>query len=235
MKKILITNDDGILASGIIRLAEAARAFGTVVVIAPETQRSAHAHSITIREPIDLRPYAFPVPGVTAWTCSGTPSDCVRTGLAYLLPELPDVVLSGINFGYNLASDIQYSGTVGAALEAAHEGIPAIALSEPAEDDHSVTDRYLAQVLSDLLDQKPAWDTIINVNFPPEPCRGILTGRFVSAGTIYRSSYRLEERLPDGGHRITIGGLIDKVSEEGSDLRAVLDQYISIGLVKNVG
>ena len=131
MKRILITNDDGIRSSGIIRLVEAARALGEVTVIAPDREHSAKAHSISILEPVDFMPYAFPVPGVTAWVCSGTPSDCVRVGLAYLLPQKPDLVLSGINCGFNIASDIQYSATVGAALEAAHQGIPAAAFSEP--------------------------------------------------------------------------------------------------------
>ena len=107
MKRILITNDDGIRASGLVRLAEAAQAFGEVTVIAPESERSAQAHSIIITEPLELVPYAFPVSGVTAWSCSGMPSDCVRAGLGYLFQEPPDLVLSGINYGNNLASDIQ--------------------------------------------------------------------------------------------------------------------------------
>ena len=235
MKHILITNDEGVAASGIIRLAEAARRFGKVTVIAPETERSAHAHSITIRKPLDFSLRDFPVPDVSAWACSGTPSDCIRAGLAYLLPELPDLVLSGINYGYNIAADVQYSGTIGAALEAAHEGIPAIALSEAPDSDHSVTDRFLPQVLSSLLDQKPGWNVILNVNFPSGYCRGILTGRTVSAGSMFRSRYRLTENLPGSGLRLTGDGYCDETCEDGSDFRAVLDHYISIGPVRNVG
>ena len=235
MKHILITNDDGIQASGIIRLAKAAGALGKVIVIAPEAERSAQAHRITVHEPVDLIPHAFPVPGVTAWTCSGSPSDCVRIGLAYLLPDRPDLVLSGINYGSNVASDIQYSATVAAALEAAHDGIPAIAVSEAYKGDPSIADQYLPDLLPDLIAACPGRDAILNLNFPEGVCRGILTNRTVSAGSLHRAAYRRTENLPDGGMRLFLDSYPDSHSEEGSDLRAVLDHFISIGIVRNVG
>ena len=235
MKQILITNDDGIRSSGIIRLAEAASAFGKVTVIAPEKQQSARSHSITLREPVDLFPHDFPVCGVTAWACSGTPADCVRIGLTCLLPEPVNAVLSGINDGYNIASDIQYSATVGAALEAAHEGIPAIAVSEPFDADPSVTDSRLPGVLSALVDRSPGKDAIFNVNFPLGTCRGILTDRFVSAGSLYKGRYRLTEDQPGSGLRLITDDVPGDICEEGSDLKAILDGYISVGIVRNIG
>ena len=235
MKRILITNDDGIRSSGIIRLAEEACALGEVTVIAPDQEHSAQAHSISIREPVDFIPFAFPVPGVTAWVCSGTPSDCVRIGLSYLLPEKPDLVLSGINYGFNIASDIQYSATVGAALEAAHQGIPAAAFSEPYHPDHSVTDCFLPRVLQLLEEELPGRDAILNVNFPLASCNGILTGRTVSSGSMFRGSYQLTERLPGGGLRLSAEWTPDDACDDGSDFRAVLDHYISIGVVRNIG
>ena len=235
MKRILITNDDGILSRGIVRLAEAAREFGEITVVAPETEQSAKSHSITIGRALTVTPRPFPVPGATAWSCDGTPSDCVRMALAYILPEPPDLVLSGINYGYNIAADIQYSGTVGAAMEAAHEGIPAIALSEPYHPDHSVTDRYLAQVLAELIDCRPGRDAIVNVNFPLGTCKGILTGRIVSAGSPYKSCFLPSEKQPDGSVALTPEACPDEACEEGTDMRAVLDQYVSIGIVRNIG
>ena len=235
MKQILITNDDGIGASGLMRLAEAACDFGKVTVVAPVKERSALSHSITIREPVSLFPQDFPVPGVTAWACSGTPSDCVRTALTFLLPEKPDIVLSGINYGWNVASDIQYSATVGAALEAAHQCVPSIAFSEPCDPDHTVTDRYLKDVLASLIDETPGSDTVLNVNFPLGPCMGILSGRIVSTGSMYETRYRLLEQLPDGCIRVTADGMPDRTCMEGTDMRAVLDHYISIGIIRNVG
>ena len=118
MRTLLITNDDGIQADGLHRLAAAAREFGEVWVVAPDGQRSAASHSITLHSHIDVFPHDFPVPGVRAFTCSGMPGDCVRVGALGILPRRPDAVLSGINDGYNAATDVQYSATVGAAMEA---------------------------------------------------------------------------------------------------------------------
>ena len=147
--RILITNDDGINSDGIVRLAKAAKEFGEVWVVAPETQRSAASHSITLHSAIDIYPCEdFPIDGVHAYYCSGTPGDCVRVGGLNVMPKKPDLVLSGINFGYNVASDIQYSATCGAAFEAAFQGYHAIALSEGACDCHEVTDKYIKQVFS---------------------------------------------------------------------------------------
>ena len=106
-KRILITNDDGINAGGICRLAEVAKEFGEVWVIAPETQRSASSHSVTLRHPVEVWKVDFPVEGVHAFACDGQPVDCVRVGVLNVLPEKPDHVFSGINHGYNMASDLQ--------------------------------------------------------------------------------------------------------------------------------
>lgn len=233
--RILITNDDGICASGIIRLARAALPLGQITVIAPDREHSAQARRITVDRPIDLVPHTFPVPGVTAWSCSGSPVDCVRIGLTYLLPEKPDLMLSGLNFGNNAASDIQYSATVGAALEAAHHGIPAIAFSEAYKGDPSVTDRFLPSLLADLTTVRPGQDVILNVNFPEGECRGILTGRSVSSGSLHKADFRLLEKLPGGGLRLDPGSFPDGCCEDGSDLKALLDGYISVGFVRNVG
>ncbi len=232
--KILITNDDGICASGIVRLARAALALGEITVIAPDREHSAQARRITVDRPIDLLPYDFPVPGVSAWSCSGSPVDCVRIGLSYLLPEKPDLVLSGLNYGNNVASDIQYSATVGAALEAAHHGVAAIAFSEAFKGDPALADRYLPSLLADLAGVRPGRDVILNVNFPEGECRGVLSERTVSSGSLHRADFRLLERLPGGGLRLDPGSVREELCEDGTDLRAVLDGYIAIGTVRNL-
>ena len=117
MKKILITNDDGIESDGLIRLVKEAIKYGEVLVVAPVEQRSASSHCISLHSPIDIFPHAFPVEGVKAYSCRGTPADCIRVGSVFIMTEKPDIVLSGINYGYNSATDIQYSGTCGAAFE----------------------------------------------------------------------------------------------------------------------
>ena len=104
MKQILITNDDGIFADGLVRLASIAKEFGDVWVVAPDGQRSAASHRITLHQPVDVNPAVdFPVEGVHAFSCSGTPADCVRVGSLYVMKKKPDLVLSGINYGYNVA------------------------------------------------------------------------------------------------------------------------------------
>ncbi len=237
MRSILITNDDGILADGFLRLAKAAQAFGTVFAVAPESQRSAASHSITLHSHIDLFPQEFPVPGIRAYACSGTPADCVRVGSLALLPVKPDVVISGINYGYNAATDLQYSATVGAAFEAAFQGIHAIALSEGASSCHEVTDAYLHEILAELLEQPLGYGEIHNVNFPDCPlaeCRGILRGRKVSRGMFFRDSYRVLETFPDGGMRMEVDGAYNEDAEPETDFRAIVDHYVSVGTARNI-
>lgn len=235
-KTILLTNDDGIAADGLLRLAREARQFGEVWVVAPDGERSAASHSISLHNPVDVRPCAFDVEGVRAFSCSGTPADCVRVGSLNVMPYRPDVVLSGINFGYNTATDLQYSATAGAALEAAFQGYFGIAFSE-GRGGHEVTDRYLHEVLSEVLKMELLDDRILNVNFPDCPvsrCRGILRDRKVSKSMLFRDRYAVIEELPDGGKRYMVDGQYQEIAEEGTDLRAVLDGYVSIGWVRNL-
>ena len=236
--RFLITNDDGICADGIIRLARMAQRFGEVWVVSPETQRSAASHSITLHGSIDVYPHDFPVAGVHAFAVRGTPGDCVRVGSLNILPQKPDAVLSGINLGYNAASDIQYSATAGAAFEAAFQQIPCrIAFSEATNNHPEIADTYLPGILEELLQNPPGDGQIWNVNFPGcalSECKGILRGRKVSRGMIYRDSYT-EEPLPDGGIRYTVSGTYCEDCEPETDLRALFDCYVSVGTANNIG
>lgn len=236
--RILITNDDGIQADGIIRLANAAKEFGEVWVVAPESQRSAASHSISLHNAIDVYPEEnFPVPGVHAYSCSGTPGDCVRVGSLSVMPEKPDVVLSGINFGYNVASDIQYSATAGAAFEAAFQEYHAIALSEGCHG-HQVTDKYIREILKKLLDEPLAPGFIHNVNFPDcelGDCKGVLYDRKVSRGMFYKDHYNVVEELENGGISYMVEGVYTPEAEDGTDYCAILNNYVSVGVVNNVG
>ena len=237
MHTILITNDDGIMADGLYRLAKEAQHFGRVYIVAPEGQRSAASHSITLHGTIDVFPYEYPLNGIKAWTCSGTPADCVRVGSLYLLPEKPDIVLSGINKGYNTATDIQYSGTVGAALEAAFQGCKGIAISEQDCDCHEVTDCHLHDLLAELLETELLPDQILNVNIPGcklSECNGILRNRPVSRSMFFTDRYRKISDLPKDGIRLEVDGLYGEEAEEETDMRAVIDRYISIGAVNRI-
>ena len=237
-RNILLTNDDGINADGLRRLAETARYFGEVWIVAPEAQRSAASHSITLHHPIDVSPVRYPVEGVHAFQCSGTPADCVRVGSLNIMPMRPDVVLSGINKGYNTASDIQYSATAGAAFEAVFQGCVGIAFSEGFGECTEVTGAYLRPILEELIDKPLEHGMIWNVNFPDcplEACKGILWERAVSKGMFYRDRYDILEELPDGGVRLMVHGTYNEDAEPGTDFAAVVEGYVSVGRVRNVG
>lgn len=236
MTKILITNDDGIRSDGILRLASAAAEFGEVWVVAPEDERSSMSHSITLHKSFEVWDSPFPVPGVHAFSCSGTPGDCVRIGVLNVVPGKPDYILSGINYGYNAATDLQYSATAGAALEGAFQGIPSAAFSEDAGPVHEVTDHSLREILGAILQKPPGEGKIWNVNFPGcslKEWRGILWDRKVSTDCYFRDTYS-QELLPSGRLSCRVIGTRNFSAEEGTDLRALYDHFVSIGTVKNL-
>lgn len=236
MKKILITNDDGIDSDGIIRLAKIAVEFGEVWVVAPESQRSAMSHSVTLRHGIEAWKVDFPVQGVHAYACDGTPADCVRIGVLNIVPGKPDHVFSGINYGYNVASDIQYSATAGAAFEAAFQKIHTIAFSEDACEIHEVTDRYLKEIMAELIEKPLLLNQIWNVNFPGcrlAECQGIFRDRKVSTDEFYKDRYTETEVL-EGRISYMVEGIRNFKATEGTDLKAILDQCVSIGIATNI-
>lgn len=236
MKKILITNDDGIDSDGLIRLAKVAMEFGEVWVVAPHSQRSAMSHSITLRHSIEAWEVDFPVPGIRAYACDGTPADCVRIGVLNIVPEKPDHVFSGINYGYNVGSDLQYSATAGAAFEASFQKIHTIAFSEDADEMHEVTDEYIKDIMGDLLDKPLEINQIWNVNFPScrlKDCKGILKGRTVSTDEFYKDRY-LEKKVSSGKISYMVEGIRNYEASQGTDLRAILDNYVSVGIATNI-
>ena len=171
--KLLVSNDDGIFAMGIRTLANSlAEAGHQVTVVCPDRERSATGHGLTLHKPIRAEHVeAVFHPSIAAWACSGTPSDCVKLALGALLSEPPDMVLSGINHGANLGTDVLYSGTVSAAMEGVMEGIPSIAFSlssfsaqvfQPAAN--------FAKTLVAQLSEAPLPEVILlNVNVPAVP------------------------------------------------------------------
>lgn len=235
MRKILVANDDGITSEGIVRLAELARKFGEVWVVAPQKQFSAMSHAATFWEPLDVWPVDFPVEGVHAYATSGTPSDCVCVAVNAVMPEKPDVVFCGINRGFNIASDIQYSATCGAAFEAASHRVHTIAFSEHHNAPHDVTDKYIEQIAAELIDAPLGINEIWNVNFPGctvEECRGIKYDCKVSQDDFYAGGYNI---IAKDGDRVSyqIDFARNWTASEGTDLGAIIDNYVSVGKVKN--
>ena len=236
VRKILLTNDDGINADGIVRLAEIASEFGEVWVVAPDSERSAMSHSLTLRRKVEVWETAFPVPGVKAFACDGKPADCVRIGALNIVPGRPDVVMTGINYGYNVAADLQYSATVGAALEASFQKLHAIAFSEANNGVHEITDKYIRDIMAELIDRPLGEWQIWNVNFPGCPiseCKGILRDAEVSRDGFYDDRYSVEE-VSEGRKRYMVDGIRRWEAREGTDLWAMINHYISVGIVNNL-
>ncbi len=235
--KILIVNDDSVSAPGIACLARAAAKFGEVWVAAPAEQCSALSQKLTLRELISLEEVTdFPAPVRKAWSIGGTPVDCVKVALEYLLEEKPDVVLSGINNGFNAGQDIAYSGTLGAAFEAQRFGVHAIALSCASERHLEALETHLMDVLGELLVKRPEPGTVWNVNFPAvkadRPIRGILRDQLVAPVSMYRERY-VPVRQEDGKSWLECVGspTPDELIPAGTDAAAVRSGYISIGQV----
>jgi len=225
--KILCTNDDGYLATGIRVLAAAAHSLGAVTVVAPDREQSATSHSLTLHHPLRARRTPDGVHVV-----DGTPTDCVILALSELLIERPDLCVSGVNHGPNMGEDVLYSGTVAAAMEATVIGIPAIAFSYAGDrpEDLEGWESVVRSVLSSILrqDRFPK-DTLFNVNLPstdPADVRGIKVtslGRRRYAESITRAND------PSGKEYFWIGGgSVTWRGPEDSDFQAVQDGYVSV-------
>lgn len=228
--RILVSNDDGIHAPGIRTLAETLATRHTVHVVAPDRERSATGHALTLHKPLRVDTHEFE--GVAgAWSVNGTPSDCVKLGIWALVPEPPDIVISGINRGPNLGMDIIYSGTVSAAVEGSMMGYPALAVSSAAFDDkHYDT---AARVVLELLDQVMAHPlparTLYNVNVPSLPFAE-LAGVAVTKLGVRRYTDVFESRVDLRGRTYywLAGEVIEKDEAPDSDVVAVRQNKVAI-------
>jgi 5'-nucleotidase len=170
---ILVTNDDGISAPGIRNLVEAVRHLGKVVVVAPDKPQSGMGHAITIGNPLRLNPMHHLFDGIEAFSCSGTPVDCVKLAVDKVLRRKPDLCLSGINHGANHSINVIYSGTMSAAVEASIESIPSIGFSlldYSVEADFGPARKYVRMIVEQVLEHEMMdKHLILNVNFPAVP------------------------------------------------------------------
>jgi 5'-nucleotidase len=168
MKKILVTNDDGITAPGIAALVEVMRELGEVVVVAPDSPQSGMGHAITVGEPLRME-HVDVFDGVEAYQCSGTPVDCVKLAVDQVLKGKPDLCVSGINHGSNSSINVIYSGTMSAAMEAAIEGIDAIGFSMMSWDFDAKLDaakEVCRNISSHVLENNLPSGVVLNVNIP---------------------------------------------------------------------
>ena len=170
-KRILVTNDDGVRSDGLHMLADALRRLGEVTVVAPQVEASAIGHALTLRRPLRLQEL-----GERVYEVDGTPTDCVNIGVTHIYRDKPDLVVSGINKGYNLGDDVTYSGTVAGAMEGALLGIPSIAVSlerSHGQYEFGPSAAAAAAVAELVLRHGLAARTFLNINVPPGDPRGI--------------------------------------------------------------
>jgi len=222
MPRILVTNDDGYFSEGIAALASALEAVGEVTVVAPASEQSATAHSLTLTRPLRVRTIAE-----RRYTVDGTPTDCVLLALTKILPERPDIVVSGINHGANLGDDVTYSGTVAGALEASVYKLPGIAVSLTArEGDFTPAAKFAADLTAQVLKEGLPGGTILNVNVPPGEIRG---ARLTHQGVVSATPEIVEGLDPRGRAYYWIG--VQKLSwreDRGSDYAAIGAGLVSI-------
>jgi 5'-nucleotidase len=220
---ILLTNDDGIGAAGLRSLESCLHGLADILVVAPDEERSAVSHGLTIHKALELHTI-----DQNHHTLNGTPADCVIFSLTNLADTLPDLVISGINHGANLGDDLMYSGTVAAAREASRHGIPSMAVSQSIKDlpiQFGEAVKFVRQLAEELLAKKSFSGICLNVNIPAGLPKGI---KITRQGCSFH--------FPEFTARDAGGGLKHsphradhaKKSEIAPDFHAVIDQYISV-------
>lgn len=235
---ILITNDDGINAPGLLALAKEFRKLGKVSVLAPDHNWSASGHVKTMHRPLRVKSTTL-ADGSTAYTSDGAPSDCVAVALLGYIEEPIDLVASGINPNANIGHDVTYSGTVTAAMEAAIAGLPALAVSLDSPENHSgaldyAPAAYLARKLASMMLKKGLpKGVLLNLNVPYLPLKEMKGWRITRQGLrIYRDEL-IRREDPRGKPYYWIGGEVPTgVVESDTDFGAIHEGYISVTPLK---
>lgn len=224
--RILLVNDDGIDSCGLLLLAQALRKNHQVTVVAPDGQRSAASHSLTLGDRLAVR--QTELDGLTAWAVGGTPADCTRLALDVLCPDA-ELVISGPNVGLNVAFDVLYSGTVGAALEAAMHGVKSLAVSAPPEADEAQVVRVFLRLLEQL-DVERDINGLLNINIPALPLEEIKGVRWVPQGLYHQWEDHYWAGEPEANRRVyQVRGTEVPVPEEIlDDSSAVLNGYAAL-------
>jgi 5'-nucleotidase len=226
-KLILVTNDDGVHSPGLMALARSMRDLGDAFVVAPDRERSAVGHALTMHRPLRVESLREQVMSV-----NGTPTDCVAVGVAKLLPEKPALIVSGINRGANLGDDITYSGTVSAAIEGTILGVPSLAVSLMHDGNplHYETAQHFAFLAAKfVLDNGLPYDTLLNVNVPNIPLKDVKGVKFTrQAKRVYNGSIH-ETHSPWGEVFYWIGGGKPFWEHgEDTDINAVMEGFVSV-------
>ena len=228
---ILITNDDGITAPGIMNLVEAVKDLGKVIVVAPDRPQSGMGHAITIGQPLRLhKVHAFG--DIESYACSGTPVDCVKLAVDKVLHRKPDLCLSGINHGANHSINVIYSGTMSAAVEAAIESIPSAGFSlldYNIEADFSGARKYARMVVEKMLATKLDKHAVFNVNIPSVP-EELLNGIMVCKQAYAKYEEDFVERIDPNGRKYywLTGEFVNFDKGTDTDVWALANNYVSV-------
>lgn len=224
---ILVTNDDGVHSPGIIALFKAMKEIGDAYIVAPDRERSAVGHALTLHRPLkaeELRENVYSV--------NGTPTDCVALAIHKILPRRPDIVASGINRGANLGDDITYSGTVSAAIEGTILNVPSFAISLVGDKPfhYETAHPFAIEVAKYILDKSLPYDTLLNVNVPNVQRRDTVKGiKITRQGKRVYDNAIQDTYSPWGDKHYWIGGGKPYWEQgEGMDIQAVLDNYVSV-------
>ncbi len=228
---IFITNDDGISAKGIRSLIEVAQDFGDVLIIAPDKPQSGMGHAITVNQILRLEKSVL-FPDLDAYTCSGTPVDCVKLGIYEVMKRKPDLILSGINHGLNSASNVLYSGTMSAAVEGAMENIPSIGFSLDSfesDADFSIAQEAVKMVIKYALNTTFPDHVCLNVNIPGID-KGALKGIKICRQAHAFWEDRFDKRLDQFGkpYYWLTGEFKNEDHAENTDLLALSQGYVSV-------
>jgi 5'-nucleotidase len=225
--QILVTNDDGIHAPGIIALAAALHSLGMVTIVAPDREQSAVSHALSLHHPLRVAQLAE-----SSFAVDGTPTDCVNLGIHTLLPRKPDLVVSGINRGGNLAEDVTYSGTVSAAMEATLMGVPAIAVSLVTVDSgrhYADAATIAARIARAVIENGLPADTFLNVNIPDLPLAQLNAPLVTSQGKRQYDGMIVDKVDPRGRNYYWIGSVdLNYLDLPGTDFAAVSRGHVSV-------
>lgn len=228
--KVLITNDDGINARGILALAKEISKKHEIIVVAPREQKSASSHSISIYNPIKIKEEKIDK-DFKSYSLVGTPADCTQAGLSLLSKDI-DLVISGINRGLNCGTDILYSGTVSAAIEGAIYNVPSIAISmevnwERYDEDYTKAAKWISKIVDIAEKSYLKQDVVLNVNVPniaEEDIKGIKVCKL--GKSTYKTDYALVEENEDMIY--TTKGTRNEILEEDSDLYFLTQGYVTL-------
>jgi len=226
MAIILVTNDDGVNSQGIIALFNAVKELGDAYIVAPDRERSAVSHTLTLHRPLKAEEISERI-----YAVNGTPTDCVAIAVAKILPEKPVLIVSGVNKGGNLGDDITYSGTVSAAIEGTIMGIPSFAVSIVGDKDFQfdTASYYSLEIAKYVLEKSLPYDTLLNINLPNAKRAEIKGVRFTRQGKRVYDNAIQETFDPWGRKHFWIGGGTPYWEHgEDTDIEAVHQGYVSV-------